>query len=75
MGMFDEVGIRCPKCKHYNYIQSKAGPCHLITYSYDDVPDEVAQDISGSIISCECCDFVGTVMAIAKQGYELRIMV
>ena len=55
MGMFDEVGIHCPRCKRTNIIQSKAGKCQLNSFTGVDAPAAIAVDIDGKVIHCEYC--------------------
>jgi hypothetical protein len=45
MGCFDTVHVRCPHCDTLVEIQSKAGKCHLLTYSQDSVPMSIADDL------------------------------
>lgn len=55
MGMYDEIGIRCPSCGHVVVFQSKAGECVLEQYEQDAVPVAIAADIEGDSWSCPGC--------------------
>ncbi len=63
MGMFDSVFVRCPKCGEEVEFQSKAGVCELKRYSANNVPPEIAQDISGDVQSCECGEMLKLITA------------
>lgn len=54
MGMFDSVWFTCPECKNGMEVQSKAGACSLNNYSSDQVPETIAEAISGETAYCNC---------------------
>lgn len=54
MGMFDTVYFNCPSCKARIEVQSKAGHCKLGTYKSRSVPPEIARDIHGKTVYCDC---------------------
>ena len=54
MGMFDSVIAFCPKCAAELEFQSKAGACLLKTYSINSVPPNIAEDINGDTLTCNC---------------------
>lgn len=58
MGMYDSVYARCDNCGTSLEFQSKAGDCILSQYTSDDVPIEIALDISGEEQQCDCGKFV-----------------
>lgn len=73
MGLYDTVTIKCPNCKHINLEQSKSGPCLLKTYSLQDAPVAVIEDLlSRNTFYCtnEDCDDVyhlqGEIKVTAK---------
>jgi transcription elongation factor Elf1 len=55
MGMFDTVRFYCPECDAEKEVQSKAGPCRLITYEYRDVPRAIAESLEGEVFTCGDC--------------------
>lgn len=68
MGMYDEVMIGCPECKHVNTEQSKGGDCELKTYS---IKHPLPLGVLGGLgdhpdgnMWCEKC----------KQPYHIRIV-
>ena len=46
MGLFDSVMVPCPNCGEEYEAQSKGGKCMLKTYSIDEVPVDVLQDVN-----------------------------
>ena len=58
MGTFDSVLARCPECGAEVEFQSKAGECRLRRYHASSVPMEIAADIDGTSVRCECGEFV-----------------
>ncbi len=64
MGMFDSVGVPCPKCGEVFEAQSKSGPCFCNWYSIDAVPLDVAEDIDRHApFTCKKCGNVFSVNA------------
>lgn len=57
MGMFDSVMAKCPSCGGEVEFQSKAGRCNLDVYYTEDVPTEIAKDLSGQYENCRKCSF------------------
>jgi hypothetical protein len=55
MGLYDEVSIICPYCNQLFYWQSRAGECKLITYSLNDAPANIVEDLLGDIVWCNHC--------------------
>jgi hypothetical protein len=69
MGIYDEVGFTCLKCKTVITIQSKAGECILKGYSSDKVPASIAEDI----IDEECyCDNCGTSFIVKLNDKPIK---
>jgi transposase-like protein len=56
MGLFDTVNFTCPHCGKTTGVQSKAGPCDLITYDERDVPLAIAAALGDERETCEHCD-------------------
>ena len=56
MGMFDSVGVTCPKCREVNELQSKADDCLLRWYSnLDNIPATIAYDLNNDLQTCDYC--------------------
>jgi hypothetical protein len=57
MGLFDSVHFICPNCG-YKFIefQSKAGDCLCESYTWNEVPIEIAHDIQGEKECCPACE-------------------
>lgn len=64
MGMFDRVWFKCPGCSNRLELQSKASECQLNSFEEEEVPSEIAVDISGEQISCPSCDGVYQVTEV-----------
>lgn len=58
MGMFDCITIKCPFCQGDIEEQTKAGPCLLETYQWDDpnLPVWMMDSFNGSEIECYNCE-------------------
>lgn len=54
MGMFDEVRVTCPGCGADVHFQSKAGACSGSTFDVHSVPLEIAKDLDGESVWCDC---------------------
>lgn len=67
MGLFDEVNIKCPSCRHNVVIQSKAGPCLLNTYKHYNLPASIAEELHNTYEYCDNCD--------AKFKFHAQVMV
>jgi len=65
MGMYDEVIVNCPVCREEVAVQSKAGPCELITYRGNNVPASIAEDINGEYQDCTEC----------KQSFQVEAQI
>lgn len=63
MGMYDRVFIPCIECGRRVEFQSKAGDCLLNSYTIKDIPPEIAGDLDGEKVVCEC----GTIISIETQ--------
>ena len=46
MGMYDSVTVPCPSCAEPSDFQSKSGPCRLDTFTLDEAPDAVLEDVN-----------------------------
>ena len=56
MGCFDTVLVPCPKCGELFEAQSKSGDCILMTYNFEDAPDDVMGDVNRHApFICEKC--------------------
>lgn len=55
MGCFDSVRVKCPSCGHDVEFQSKSGPCVLDSFTLEDAPEVVLEDVNRhSPIECKC---------------------
>lgn len=76
MGCFDELALKCPKCKEITIYQSKSGECMLHTYSLSDAPLEIIADANveglAGRLYCEHCQaqLVVNVKFIATVGLK-----
>jgi hypothetical protein len=52
MGMFDTVRMFCPVCNEMVEDQSKAGECHLNTYTLQEAPISILGDIENKDYIC-----------------------
>lgn len=55
MSMFDTLIVQCPNCNTGIAFQSKAGDCQLLTFIPEDVPANIAGDLSGQSQNCPTC--------------------
>jgi hypothetical protein len=46
MGCYDTILIPCPNCGEIYDAQSKSGDCTLETYSFDNCPNDVMQNVN-----------------------------
>lgn len=71
MGMFDTVTFKCPVCGRDLETQSKSGPCILMCCdaSKDEVPIDVAGDVIGEQLDCEC----GKRWRVASPGIRRTV--
>jgi len=57
MGLFDSVMVPCPNCGTEGEFQSKSGPCMMDTYTLQDAPKEVLDDVNRhSPQRCSVCN-------------------
>ena len=66
MSCFDTVYVKCPRCSRMIEFQSKSGPCRLLKFTIDLVPESIALDLDGSIEVCDC----GAPIEILYSGTE-----
>jgi len=73
MGMFDEVEIPCPNCGAIYVAQSKGGDCSLARYNLDNVPMDVADDVTRHApFRCDECDEVFDVL-VRPSIFPVRV--
>jgi len=66
MGMYDTVMVRCPACATPSEFQTKSGPCMLDTFTLEEAPDDVLEDVNRHApATCEKC---GTRFGVAITG-------
>jgi ribosomal protein L31 len=54
MGCFDTVIVRCPSCTNKIQVQSKAHDCDIKTFSHQQVPLSIAEDLDEVDFRCGC---------------------
>ncbi len=74
MGMYDEVGFQCPKCKDFFIVQSKANECTLKQYSADDVPATIFGDLVGQKVWCDHCGCDLTIIPEVIVTTKLKLV-
>ena len=73
MGMFDTVHLICPKGHKYK-LQTKTGPCQLLSIKQDTVPLDIAGSLDGHEIHCEECNEDYEIICDSKSvSLKLRI--
>ena len=73
MGLFNSVYAKCPECGELIEFQSKAGNTECSTFSLSAVPIEIAQDIIGEIVWCDCGNSVKLrVKPVSVETVELE---
>jgi len=70
MGMFDRVWADCPECGEPVEFQSKVGNCCLDSHSSDHVPVEIANDLDGDVMMCNC----GYIVTLSYPRYFKIVM-
>lgn len=67
--MFDSVFVPCPRCGATLEYQSKAGPCHLNSYTLVDAPVEVKAGLVDERRRCNCGAIVGFMVQVVAIPY------
>lgn len=67
MSMFDSVLVKCRKCEQTLHFQSKAGECMNNFHLIDSVPVEIAVDLNGRSVKCNCGE-INTITADIPKG-------
>jgi hypothetical protein len=46
MGCYETIMIPCPRCGERYPAQSKSGPCEMETYTLEEAPNDVVDDVN-----------------------------
>ena len=70
MGMYDTVMVPCPTCGEPAEFQSKSGDCKLDTYTLEDAPDDVLDDVNRH--GPNSCGKCSTLFGVEISGQRPR---
>lgn len=74
MAMYDIVFFACPNCGHEIEVTATAGDCVLMSYHIEDVPSEIADELSGGHLKCGICGCGYQLVYNLETGYGLKLV-
>jgi hypothetical protein len=75
MGLYDSVWLRCPRCGGISVeVQSQANGSHMKSYTEEDAPPNIIQDIDNQTCTCDSCHAKWKIDVRPQTSYRVYLV-